>query len=49
MGGQAWENNAVRQLAIIHYLIEDMDGRRSVDELLDLITSCTRLHILEER
>ena len=43
-------DNAVRQLAIlIHYEILDMDGRRSVDEPLDQISSRARLPILKER
>ena len=48
-GGPAWENNAVRKLAIIHYDILDMDGTKSVDKPVDRITSRARLLILEER
>jgi len=37
------------QLAIIHYVILEREGRKSVDEPLDPITSRARLLILEER
>ena len=49
VGGPAWENNAVGQLAIIHYLILDREGRKNVEEPLDRITGHSRLLILEER